>query len=219
MTRSANVKSIDAVRHFAAAVVQFREEAKICATQLEMELRKVIGWLERDRPGFWRRESESWDRRHAEARVMLHQCRMRRVGDFRPTCFEEQKRVEHCKKQLEFSRQQGHVVKHWTIAAHQEADEYYGRSVQLIQTLERDLPRLIALLNRAIEQLETYGNVQLPSWSPSKLDFGDPTQYADTATDASDAQANDEPSETESDSPNLSDPQSSSPASLPEGDH
>ena len=177
MTKSANVKSVDAVRHFAAAVVQFREEAKLCATQLEMEMRKVIGWLERDRPGFWKREAEMCDRRQAEARISLHRCRMRRVGDFRPTCFEEQKAVELCKQQLKFAQQQLHVVKHWTIAAHQEADEYYGRVVQLIQTLERDIPRLIALLNHSIENLENYNKVQLPSWSPSKLDFGDVSKY------------------------------------------
>ncbi len=106
MTESANVSSIDAVRRFAAAVVQFYEEAGLCVTQLEMEMRKVINWLERDRPGFWKRETESWDRKSAEARVMLHKCRMRRVGDFRPTCFEEQKYVEHCKRQLDFSRKQ-----------------------------------------------------------------------------------------------------------------
>lgn len=218
MTKSANVKSIDAVRHFAAAVVQFREEAKLCATQLEMELRKVIGWLERDRPGFWKRESENWDRRHAEARVMLHQCRMRRVGDFRPTCFEEQKRVEHCKQQLEFSRSQTQVVKHWTIAAHQEADEYYGRSVQLIQTLERDLPRLIALLNRAIENLETYGNVQLPSWSPSKLDFGDPTRYETPAPATTDEENTDTDSDTDAPPNSSSDQDTTSSASPSSGD-
>lgn len=178
MTNSANVKSIDAIRRFAAAVIQFREEAKLCVTRLEMEMRQIIGWLERDRPGFWKREAESCDRRQAEARVMLHKCRMRRVGDFRPTCFEEQKAVEQCKRQLEFARQQIHVVKHWTITAHQEADEYYSRAVQLIQTLERDIPRLIALLNRALENLDSYNKVQLPDWSPSKLDFGDLSRYA-----------------------------------------
>ncbi len=190
MTQSANVQSIDAARHFAAAVVQFREEAKLCATQLETEMRKVIGWLERDRPGFWKRESEQCDRRHAEARVGLHQCRMRRMGDFRPTCFEEKKAVEHWKQQLKFARQQMHVVKHWTITAHQEADEYYGRAVQLIQTLERDMPRLIALLQRAIDNLDRYGNVQLPGWSPSKLDFGDLSKYGEspTADDESESQ-------------------------------
>jgi len=178
MSDSANVKSIDAVRQFAAAVVQFREEAKICVTRLEMEIGRVIGWLERDRPGFWKREAEHCDRRYAESRVMLHKCRMRRVGDFRPTCFEEQKMVHHCKQQLEFARKQLGVIRHWSITARQEADEYFGRATQLVQTLERDLPRLIALLQQSIDRLDSYNKVQLPSWSPEKLDFGDPQAWS-----------------------------------------
>ncbi len=182
MSDSANVKSLDAVRYFAAAVLQFREEAKLCVTRLEIESRRIIGWLERDRPGFWKRESETCDRKLAEARVMLHTCRMRRVGDFRPTCFEEQKGVEHCKQQLKFAQQQLGVVKHWTITAQQESDEYYGRAVQLVQMLERDVPQLIALLNRVIENLDGYSKVQLPSWSASKLDFGDASKYSEPST-------------------------------------
>ncbi len=178
MTDSANVKSIDAIRQFAAAVVQFREEAKTCVTRLEMEIGRVIGWLERDRPGFWKREAEHCDRRYAESRVMLHKCRMRRVGDFRPTCFEEQKMVQHCKQQLEFARKQLGVIRHWSITARQEADEYFGRASQLVQTLERDLPQLIALLQQSIDRLDSYNKVQLPSWSPDKLDFGNPQAWS-----------------------------------------
>jgi hypothetical protein len=200
MSESANVKSLDAVRQFATAVVRFREEAKICVTRLESEMRRVIGWLERYRPGFWKRESESCDRRHAEARVMLHKCRMRRVGDFRPTCFEEQKNVQHWKQQLKFAEQQLRVVKHWTITAHQEADEYYGRAVQLIQTLEREVPQLIALLQHAIENLDDYGKVQLPSWSPSKLDFGDLSKYSDPSGTDGDQGAESESSDGDSES-------------------
>ncbi|MCH2202680.1 MAG: hypothetical protein MK102_11970 [Fuerstiella sp.] len=191
MAQSANVKSIDAIRRFAAAVVLFREEAKICAKRLESEMRGVIGWLERDRPGFWKRESELCDRRHAEARVVLHQCRMRRVGDFRPTCFQEQKHVQKCKQQLQFAQQQLGVVKRWTVIAHQEADEYYGRAVQLIQTLERDVPKLIALLQNAVENLDDYHKIQLPDWSPSNLKFGDLSKY--TEPSASDGDPSIEP--------------------------
>ena len=181
MSDSANVKSIDAVKQFAAAVIQFREEAKICMTRIEMEIGKVVGWLERDRPGFWKREAEHCDRRHAEARVSLHRCRMRRVGDFRPTCFEEQKMLQHCKQQLEHSRAQLGVIRQWTITSKQEAEEYYGRAAQLVQSLERDLPQLIILLKQSAERLESYNKVQLPSWSPGKLNFGNPAAYAEPA--------------------------------------
>jgi len=200
MSKSANVKSIDAVKQFAAAVIQFREEAKNCMTRIDMEIGKVIGWLERDRPGFWKREAEHCDRRHAEARVSLHRCRMRRVGDFRPTCFEEQKMLQHCKRQLEYSRAQLGVIRQWTITSKQEAEEYYGRASQLMQTLERDLPQLIMLLKQSAERLESYHKVQLPSWSPAKLNFGDPTAYGASAESSSeDESATEEVENDESD--------------------
>lgn len=201
MSESANVKSIDAIQQFAAAVVQFREEAKICTTRIEMEIGKVIGWLERDRPGFWKRESEHCDRRFAEARVSLHKCRMRRVGDFRPTCFEEQKMVQHCKQQLEFARKQIGVIKRWSVSARQEADEYHGRAAQLIQTLERDLPALIVLLQQSVNRLDSYNKVQLPSWSPEKLDFGDPSNYATPDASANDDMADEDDNVNDTDQP------------------
>jgi len=162
MPESANVKSLDAVRYFASAVIQFREEARLCVTHLEMEMRRILGWLERDRPGFWKREIEVCRRRQSEARVMLHKCQMRRVGDFRPSCFEEKKYLQRCREELEFAQKQIAVVKQWTILAHQEADEYRGRSVQLVQVIERDIPQLIAMLQHSIERLADYNEVRLP---------------------------------------------------------
>jgi len=101
MSDSAQVKSIDALHYFRAAVVKFQETARQSVTSLEVELLKIMGWLERDRPNFWKREIETCYREMGEARVRLHKCRMRRVGDFRPTCFEEQKDLEKAKKDLD----------------------------------------------------------------------------------------------------------------------
>ena len=169
MSESANVRSLDAVRRFASSVVHFQEEARHCLTQLEMELRKVIGWIERERPGFWKREIELCRRRQSEARVMLHKCQMRRVGDFRPTCFEERKYVQRCKDELEFAQRQIEVIKRWSIVANQEAEEYFGRSVQLVQAIERDLPRLMALLRHAIDRLDEYKDVQVPGSTVGRM--------------------------------------------------
>lgn len=162
MTDSANVKSLDAVCQFASAVVQFHAEARLCLTALDAQLRQVQSWLERDRPGFWRREIEACDRAVQDARIRLHQCRMRRVGDFRPTCFEEQKDLEQAKRNLEFSQKQIPTVKRWTIAAQHEANEFHGRASQMTLLLERELPRLLALLKYSIDRLEAYAAVSTP---------------------------------------------------------
>jgi len=162
MSQSAHVRSLDSVRQFAASVANFQEEARLCVSSLEMQLQKVLGWLERDRPAFWKREIEVCYRNISEARVRLHQCQMRRHGDFKPTCFEEKKDLEKAKKEFEFAQKQIPVVKHWNMAAHHEANEYRGRSSQMTQLIERDLPRLLALLHHAIDRLEAYGDVAGP---------------------------------------------------------
>ncbi len=162
MADTANVKSIDAIRRFQASVAQFQEDARQCVTALELQLQRMIGWLERDRPGFWKREIENCYREMGEARVRLHRCKMRRVGDFRPTCYEESKALEKAKRDLEFAQKQVPVIKFWNSNAQHEANEYHGRTSQLTQILERDIPQLLAMLQAAADHLEAYGNVQLP---------------------------------------------------------
>lgn len=167
MSQSADVRSIDAVRQFYAAVVEFQEEARLCLSSLEMQLLKIMGWLEQDRPVFWKREIEDCYRDQSEARVRLHQCKMRKVGDWKPTCFEEKKALEKAKKDLEFAQKQLPVVKYWNSTAQQEANEYHGRASRMTQAIEREIPALMALLLNSIDRLESYTSVQTPTASVS----------------------------------------------------
>ena len=191
---NANVRSVDAVRFFQAAVVRFQEEARLCASSLEMQLLRIIGWLERERPGFWKREIENCYKLMSEARVRLHKCQMRRVGDFRPTCFEERKDLERCKNELQFSQKQIGVVKQWTVAAHHEANEYHGRSSQLTRVIEREIPRLLALLGHTIDRLEAYGNVQVPGqYSAAAAGKSEQTESEQTEPDSENNEAEQRP--------------------------
>jgi len=170
MSGTANVKSIDALKRFQAAVLIFQEDARLCVSALEMQLLRMITWLEHDRPVFWKREIENCYREMGEARIRLHQCKMRRIGDFRPTCFEEQKDLERLKKDLEFAQKQIPVVKYWNVCAQHEANEYHGRASQLTRAIERDVPHLLGLLHQAIDRLEAYNNVQVPEFKRQVAD-------------------------------------------------
>lgn len=163
MNQSANVTSVDAVRRFAAAVAAFQEEARLSLTMMDGQLRQILHWIENDRPVFWKREIELCHQRISAARVRLHQCRMRRVGDFRPSCIEEVKDLESAEKELEFAQRQIPVIRRWKGEALHEANEYHGRASQMIQILERDLPRLMAMLAFVIDRLEAYAAVSAPN--------------------------------------------------------
>ena len=171
MGQSANVTSVDAIRQFAAAVIAFQEEARLCLTMLDSQLRQILFWLERDRPGFWKREIENCLRDIADARVRLHQCRMRRMGDFRPSCIEEVKDLEAAQKAMEFGQKQIPNVKRWNIEAAHEGNEYHGRAAQLVQSIEREIPRLLAILAFTIDRLDAYAAVTTPSGAPDQSFF------------------------------------------------
>lgn len=167
MAQSAHVSSVDAIRQFAAAVAVFQQEARLCLSSMDTQLRTILFWLERDRPTFWKREIENCMREISSARVRLHQCRMRRLGDFRPSCIEEIKDLEKAKHDIEFAEKQVPTVKRWYGEATHEANEYHGRASQLIQSIERELPRLMALLAFTIDRLEAYAAVHTPNTGPS----------------------------------------------------
>lgn len=182
MTESADVKSIEALHFFRASVLKFQENARQCISALELQLLKIMGWLERDRPNFWKREIEKCYREMGEARVRLHKCKMRRIGDFKPTCFEERKALDKAKHDLEFAQKQIPVVKYWNVCASHEANEYHGRASQLTQMVERDIPELLALMSQAIDRLESYNNVQVPGAAqpglPDPVDEKEPPEPA-----------------------------------------
>lgn len=163
MAGSANVTSLDAVCRFAASVISFQEEAHLCLNAMESQIRQLQLWLERDRPVFWKREIENCTQEVSEARIRLHQCRMRRIGDFKPTCFEEQKALEQAKRNLDFAQHQVPTVKHWLITTLHEANEFHGRAGQLFQMLQRDIPKLLCILRTTIDRVSAYAAVDAPS--------------------------------------------------------
>jgi hypothetical protein len=166
MSDSANITSLDAVRQFMSAVIQFQSEARTSLAAFETQLNRIMFWLGRERPEFWKREIEKCMREAADARVRLHQCRMRRVGDFRPSCIEEVKDLEAARRRTHFAQKQIPVVKRWRVAASHEANEFHGRSAQLVQILEREIPRLLALLQKSVERIESYAAMHGVQSSP-----------------------------------------------------
>lgn len=159
MADAANIRSIESLREFEAVLVQFYDIATRSASNMQQQSQRMMQWLELDRPGFWKRQVEIGHHRLAEARTRLTQCKMRRTGDFRPSCFDEKKALEKAKRDLEYSRRQMQVVKQWAVKARHDVEEFTGRQAQLTRMLEGDVPRMCALLQRLVQKLERYTTI------------------------------------------------------------
>ena len=53
MSRSANVLSVQTLKDFKNAMINFAEDARNALGGVDMELRKMRDWLERDQLGYW----------------------------------------------------------------------------------------------------------------------------------------------------------------------
>jgi hypothetical protein len=156
MGPSANVRSLDAVRHFRAALVRFEDDAASAMTSLRQELGRTLQWLDHDCPAFWRQELQNCFDRVAEARSHLARRQMMTIAGHRPECIEEKQVLRRAKRDLETAQQKIQIVRQWSIKTHRAADEYVCRIGRVEQTLARDVPTMLALIERILVALEAY---------------------------------------------------------------
>jgi hypothetical protein len=159
----ANVRNIDVVREFRAAVQVFLEEASGALQVIQMELQRAFDWIEHDRPHYWEGQLRRGFDLVAQTRAALSTCQMRTVAGHRPSCIEEKQAVAAAKRRLEHCQEQIARSKKWGVKIHHEANEFRGRMAALNRALEQDVPKLLALLERTATVLESYAEVSASS--------------------------------------------------------
>jgi hypothetical protein len=156
MQAGANVRSLDAVRQFRAALVRFEEDAAGAMTSLRQELARTLQWLDHDCPAYWRQELRNCFDRVAEARTHLARRQMMTVAGHRPECIEEKQVLRRAKRDLEAAQQKIQIVRQCSIKTHRAADEYVCRIGRVEQSLAHDVPTMLALIERILNALESY---------------------------------------------------------------
>src|SRR4051812_19107517 len=115
MGDSANVRSLDVIRDFKAALVRFEEEACIAMAALRQEIVRALDWLEHDRPIYWKEQVRRSFDAVAKARTDLDACRRRTVADHRPACIEEQLALRKAQERLKTAEEKVELVRRWAI--------------------------------------------------------------------------------------------------------
>ena len=164
MSGGARLTSIDAVRKMAAAVQAFRDVSGAAVEELQMEIRRAMEWIHHERKEHWAAElRRAWDR-VAEAKLQLQQARTyRRIGDRNPSCIEERKALEAANRRLRFVQEKVETVRRWERAIDRSVDECRGALTQFSGSIQMDLPKAIAALDRMSESLETYVATGIPA--------------------------------------------------------
>jgi hypothetical protein len=156
MERSAQVTSIEAIREFRAALLQFGGEAEDAVVMLTLEARKAIQWLQLDRARYWPEQTRKAQEWVVQARNELERCQLHYGSENAPSCFDQKKRLERAKKRLRLCEDKVKSVKRWIQTVRQELDDFEGELAKLTNWLEVDLPRAAAALERMLHALDKY---------------------------------------------------------------
>ena len=159
MSRSAHITSIEDLLPLKSALIRFVAQTTDSLETIQLQNNRVVDWLERDRPSYWKeRVRRGWDEVGA-ARSELERAKLRTVGDREPLCREEKAALDAAKRRLRFAEEKMTIVGKWLVKVRHEVVEYDARRAQLSRMLDSDLPQSIAVLERMIKALHSYAEI------------------------------------------------------------
>lgn len=158
----AEVRSIDALRDFRAALALYGEDVLAALGAVDAEIRRTVQWLQQDRPYFWQEQIKRRRERVAAARADLFRLKLQKTPEHHPSLAEPKERLRQAEAALADAERRLMLTRKWQPALHQAVIEYHGTVQRLKDAASADVPRAMALLTRIVEALEAYLQVQPP---------------------------------------------------------
>jgi hypothetical protein len=163
MNPAADVRSLDVLKDWHAALCQFRTEALDALAACDLEIRRAADWLA-DQRDHWRQMIREAEDEVTQAKAELA---ARRFPDFSgrmPDTSVQQKALRAAEAKRDFAEEMAERCRRWIQKLpHAVSESYEGPARQLSGLLEGELPRGLALLERRIDALDAYLNVQAPA--------------------------------------------------------
>jgi len=168
MATSARVTSVQAIADFKVALLGFCQESKEVLASIEMEIRRMSDWVERDRLSYWQREIRNRQEEVAQAKADLFRKQITRISGQRPDFIEERDALRLATYRLEEAEEKVQRCRRWGSRKLPHAvDEYQAPGRQLAAIVEGNPPSIIILLDRIVRSLEAYLDLDTPGDSLS----------------------------------------------------
>src|SRR5262245_54452305 len=165
MADSADVRSIDAVREWHAALTAYGENLSEALAGVEMEIRRGADWLQ-DQLALWQRAVRQCEQEVVQAKAELAARKFPDWSGREPDTTVQEKALREAKARLEHAEDQVQKVRSWIGRLPKAVDEVYsGPARRLGNFLEVELPKGLAILDRRIAALESYAGLR-PDYAP-----------------------------------------------------
>lgn len=163
MDSQVRVASLDRFQDFRTAYAKFGDAARNVLIGVDIEIRRMLDWLEKDQVSFWKGEIRRREEKVNEAKAALHRKRITATFGNVASDTDELVALRKAQARLEQAEAKLKGVKHWYEVIEQEIVEYRGPSQQLGNLLDADVPRAVTSLDRMMHAIESYLSIQAPT--------------------------------------------------------
>jgi hypothetical protein len=183
MSRSANVQSIQTLKDFKVAMITFGEDARNALSGVEMDLRRMRDFLERDQLGYWQMQIKRRNEEVMQARADLHRRKISQQGSDAVSDTEQKEALREAMRRLRVAEEKVALIKRLIPQLHHAIAEYHSHAQPLGDHLTGGFERSLAVLERMILSLESYIATAAPT--APRLEPSASTSGAATTTGAS----------------------------------
>jgi hypothetical protein len=163
MSQGANVRSVDAIRDFKVALINFAEEAQIALGSVEMEIRQIRNWLLRDQLTFWQSQIKRGQERVSMARADLFRRKLSQSSSDAISDTEQKEALRDAERKLREAEEKVITIKKWIPILEHALSEYHSQSQPLGDRLSGRFTATLSLLDRMLDTLDAYLAMAPPS--------------------------------------------------------
>ena len=180
MAESAKVLSIQSLKDFRVALVTFTEEARNALGGVDMELKRMRDWLERDQLSYWQMQVKRRHEAMMMARTELYRRRISQQGSDAISDTEQKEALKEAQRRLRIAEEKVEAVKKLIPIFHHAMAEYVSRAAPLTDHLSGGIDKSLGSLTKMIDSLEAYLALNAPAaprveamgGSSPDMDFG-----------------------------------------------
>ena len=163
MSSQADVRSIEALKEFRAALALYSEEATGALGAVKMEARRTTQWLLHDRKTYWQDQIKRRRELVAMAQAEVFRRKLAKTADYTPAFSEQKEILRQAEAGLREAEMKVALIKKWEPALQQAVLELHASIRRISDLAGADVARGSLLLGRLVEALEAYVREAPPS--------------------------------------------------------
>ena len=162
MAKTANVRSLEALREFRVALIKFIDNAKRAIATSDSEVMRTKIWLQSNQPTHWIREIRKSEEKLNQAKSELFRATISQPDNPRgPT--DQVRLVRRRKAEIEHAEEKLEKTKRWSRTFERSTNEYRGAMSPLSSALDGTAHKAVVLIEKSIATLESYIASSVPT--------------------------------------------------------